>query len=135
MVNCSPSPRLIRRRSSTFAVSASSACWRVDRITSHTIWRWRRASSTTSIWPNPLTSESLSGVGAQQSCGPPAIDPNQGYPVRKGVEAGRMTGARSADFPLTTLRTAVPAVGKAIPTDGVEQCRVRRTKGDTSHGH
>ena len=56
-------------------------------------------------------------MGAQQSCGPPAIDPNQGYPVREGVEAGRMTGARSADFPLTTPRTAVPAVGKAIPTD------------------
>ena len=28
-----------------------------------------------------------------------------------------MTDAPSADYPLTTLRTAVPAVGKAIPTD------------------
>ena len=28
-----------------------------------------------------------------------------------------MTNARSADYPLTTLRTTVPAVGRAIPTD------------------
>jgi len=27
-----------------------------------------------------------------------------------------MTNTPSADYPLTTLRTAVPAVGKAIPT-------------------
>ena len=28
-----------------------------------------------------------------------------------------MTNTPSADYPLTTLRTTVPAVGKAIPTD------------------
>ena len=63
------SPRLIRRKSSTFAVSASSAFWRVDRITSHTIWRWRRASSTTSIWAIPTNVRPLGGRGFYQ---PPA---------------------------------------------------------------
>ena len=55
-------------------------------------------------------------MGGQQARVRWPLDLNQGRPIRKGVKAGLMTNTPSADYPLTTLRTTVPAVGKVIPT-------------------